>query len=220
MISFERCINLASVKQNSDSSRPDPRCFLNKLNECWRVFAMKILFPVVAMVLLCGCAAGVSRYGYSVEPSIHSAVPDIAIKKDAHFEKEDVDVLGRIKVYDKFFSTKCDEATVFDIVLGDAGALGADLVNILWDKQPGYVWTVCYRMEAEFLRFHDREMAENIHSDPKYELACIQRRGEVGRQRKDKAYALAVVGGATGPVGAGIAGSAMASEARGEVICP
>ncbi len=65
--------------------------------------------------------------------------------------------------------------------------LGADVINIVKEKQPGF-WSNCYKVEAEFLRFVDREMVKNNTSAPKYKTEHIIKRSEETAKKNQRHF--------------------------------
>ncbi len=118
----------------------------------------------VLLLLLFGCDAQITREGYKAEDLGETSQPDccVAIKNNININREEVEVLGKIKASDTGFSTACDEEYVLDIFGEDACALGADIINIVEEEQPDYFWSTCYRAKAEFLRLKDRQYAGSI----------------------------------------------------------
>jgi len=155
------------------------------------------------VILLCGCAVGVLRHGYVLDPALEGKSCNVAIKRDFKFADLEMKVLGNIEVYDNLLSVDCDERAVFDTVIADACALRADVINVTGEKQPDYFWTMCYRVNAQFLRLADPEQAIQIESDPHYEMAAIQQRASISTQRAGQAYAIGMVGMILGSLIAG-----------------
>ncbi len=165
------------------------------------------------VIVLCGCAAEVSRHGYVLDPSQVGISCDVPIKRDFHFSDQEIHVLGNIEIHDKFMPNQCDEGAVFKTVIADACALNADVINVVGEKQPDYVWTSCYGVNAQFLRFVDREQTISIESDPHYEMSAIQQRAAISKQRASAASATAIaIGVVAGVIAGSMAGSAAGSK--------
>lgn len=114
--------------------------------------------------------------------------------------------LGNIEVYDhNLISSNCDIYTVLSILKGDGCYLGADYINITEEKYPDYIWSVCYRVKAEFVKT-DKGKTEKFESDPQYDFAKLKQEGEVSRRRGNAAYMNAVGGGLVGGVVGGAIG--------------
>jgi hypothetical protein len=164
---------------------------------------MKTILTIVlctATILISGCAAGITRTGYRLPKNQNASNLQrcpIAIQSNAKYDNTNVVVLGRIDAYDTGFSTDCDEAYVLDIFCKEACALGADLVNVTEEKQPDF-WSTCYRANAEFLRFKDREQAKVLLSDAKYAPDLIIDRSEKSKKRAREIIAASVMGGLLG----------------------
>ena len=104
------------------------------------------------LLALCGCAAGISRQGYTlgdVRQPGHPTDCHLAFKCKATYESNEVEVVGHIKAYDTSVSVTCDEAYILDIFSKEACALGADVVNVTDEHYPSF-WSTCYQAKAEF----------------------------------------------------------------------
>lgn len=140
---------------------------------------LQIISLCCGVILISGCAVGISRKGYKLPPGEmeagvgHAPIP---IEVNMHFNTNDVVVLGSIHSYDKGFSLNCDEATVLNIFREDGRILRADVINITEEKQPSVWGSSCYRARAQFLRFKDRAVARALVSDPKYKPELVAAR--------------------------------------------
>ncbi|MDP2906009.1 MAG: hypothetical protein Q8O22_06905 [Candidatus Omnitrophota bacterium] len=125
----------------------------------------------INIILLAGCASVITRYGYDVKDISNKNAYlgcSIPIKKDLQYNKNDMEVLGSVKSGDTGFSLECGKGYVLGIFKQEACALGADLINITYER--GFdIWSSCYRAKAEFLRFKDREKVKTLRSDAAYE---------------------------------------------------
>lgn len=127
-----------------------------------------ILFFVI--VELTGCASVITRYGYKLEdiPNRNAYLGcRIPIKKDFQYNNDEVEILGSIKAGDTGMSFKCGKGDVLTIFRQEGCALGADLINITYDRDID-LWSSCYRAKADFLRLKDREKAKTLKSDAGY----------------------------------------------------
>ncbi len=148
--------------------------------------AIEKTFSCLFLIILVGYISGISRSGYRVEnnPEVYSSDCKVSIQYQAKFNENEVEMLGRIKAFDTLFSVKCYEAFILEKFAREACILGADVINIIKEKHPDILST-CYRAEAEFLRFFDREMAKKNTSSPKYETEqIIERSQEAARRNK------------------------------------
>jgi hypothetical protein len=155
-----------------------------------------------AAVLFTGCAAGVKRIGYQAPPKQEvKAAPRgaIAIQKKTDYDKSAVELLGKIKVYDAGFSTECDEALVLDLICSEGYALKADLVIITKEKYPD-LWSTCFRADADFVRFKDREAVKALVSDAQYAPELIIERSERAGKRTRNMIIGTVAGGVLGGI--------------------
>ena len=112
------------------------------------------IFMLIFVIVLAGCAMGIKRQGYDAgvfEAGGASSDCRVLIEKEASFPENEIEVLGKVDVYDAGFSIKCDEFTVLEILRKEACALGANLINITEDNSPDD-WSTCYRVKAELLR--------------------------------------------------------------------
>jgi hypothetical protein len=168
--------------------------------------AMKTTLLMVlccALILVAGCAAGITRTGYQLPAGQNSKdLPKrpIAIRNDWKYDTNDVVWLGTIHDYDTGFSTECDEAFILDLFCREGSMVGADLINITDEKQPSPWTSTCYRATADFLRFKDREKAKGLLSDAKYAPDLIIERSAASGKRTKEVLAGAVGGGLLGAI--------------------
>ncbi len=166
---------------------------------------MLSLFMFMSCLFLISCSAGVTRSGYKFQDiqAFHDfSGCRVVIKNNADFTTDEVTIVGNIKVFDTQFSVECDEEYVLDLLTKEACALGADIVNIIEEKQPN-IWSTCYRAKAQYLRVNNRQRALILKSDPQYEWSIVQQRGAKGRQRTNEAVSGSIMGGAIGGAAAG-----------------
>lgn len=153
-------------------------------------FLIRATLSILAFGLIaCTGPVGITREGY--EPPSDEALSQacdckIVIKNNASFSENDVEVLGAVKFYDTGFSVVCDEEYVLELASLEACTLGADLVNIIEDKQPDY-WSTCYRAEANFLSLNNRDKATGLTSDARYDWRLVEERARSGRQATEHA---------------------------------
>ncbi len=153
------------------------------------------------IVLLSGCAAGISRTGYKPPENKIATTPPrpIAIQCNAKYDTNDVVVLGAIHAYDTGFSTACDEASILDIFCKEGNSLGADLIDLTEEKQPDF-WSTCYRAKAQFIQFKDREKAKGLVSDAKFAPELVIERSVESKKRSRDLIMATVFGGALGAI--------------------
>lgn len=153
--------------------------------------------------LVSGCAAGIKRTGYSLpantKPEDLKACP-IVMQANAKYNTNEVTVLGAIRAYDTGMSVGCDEAEILDIFAREGCMLGADLINITDEKQPNPWTSSCYRANATFIRFNDREKAKTLVSDAKYSPDQVIERTVAASKRTREIIVGTVLGGAVGAV--------------------
>jgi hypothetical protein len=146
------------------------------------------ILATVCAVALCGC--GFSRIGYTVseqqETVAHCNVP---IKKKARFSEAEVKTLGTVIAHDHYLNSEaCDIEAVLGRIREDACYLKADLINITYEEQPDYNWSICFRVEADLLKFNDPKEAKSIESDPQYDWAKVKEQGRIAREKGKNAY--------------------------------
>ncbi|HJV34327.1 hypothetical protein [Geomonas sp.] len=151
---------------------------------------MKTIFRALATicaVALCGC--GYSRIGYTVSEQQTVEQCNVPIKKKAHFREGEVKILGTVIAHDHYLnSEECDIEAVLRRVRVDACYLKADLINITYDEQPDYNWSICYRVQADLLKFTNPAEAKSIEPDPQYEWSKVQEQGAISREKGKNAY--------------------------------
>lgn len=122
------------------------------------------IFIFFSFFLLVGCAAKITRYGYTIQDIQNNTQYSgcfMPIKKDFTYNKEEVEILGEILAGDTGFSTDCNEGHVLNVFRQEACALKADLINIIYERNTD-IWSSCYRAKAQFLRFKDRGKVKNL----------------------------------------------------------
>jgi|SRR5450756_12514 len=159
------------------------------------------MFVGVVLILLSGCAAGITRTGYQLpagKASKDLPLEAIAIQANVHYNTNEVDVLGSIHAYDNGLSTDCDEATIIETFCREGHMLGADLIDITEEKQPNPWTSTCYRAKATFLRYKDRAKAKGLVSDPQYAPALIMERSTAATHRNNVVLGATLAGGVPG----------------------
>jgi hypothetical protein len=152
------------------------------------------------LLALCGCAAGISRQGYTlrdINKPGHPTDCHLTVKCNATYALADADVVGHIEAFDTSVSINCDEAYVLDIFCKEACALGADVVNVTDEHYPNF-WSTCYRAKAEFLRYKDRDQVKLLVSDAKYDPQLIIQRSKESKKRTEAVIIATVMGGVLG----------------------
>jgi hypothetical protein len=155
-----------------------------------------------------GCAASVSRIGYTPPPAqlaaSETAEPDggacpVLVTADTAAVAGGT-LLGQIRYRDSGFSTRCDEATALRLFQADACALDADVALITSERGPN-LWSTCYRAEAAFYRVPDSTALADVRDRRDPNLLLVNRGAGSGQQ------ALWLVG-----FGVGLAGSAILTD--------
>ena len=160
-----------------------------------------ICFFLLITLFLNACAAGYSRKGYDPKKLTYDNTNTnckIAIKNNYDFESVNGIVLGEIKAYDVGLSMHCSEAVVLSTFILDACALGAQLINITKEEQPGYWTSACYRAEAQFIKITDPNIASLIFSDEKYSPEKVNERSELTHKINEASIGAGVGGGLLG----------------------
>lgn len=131
-----------------------------------QMYKIILLFSLISF---CGCVAGISRQGYKLEDTKNKSLSscDLVIKKKYVYNKDAVDILGKINSYDTGLSVTCNQDYVLSIFCEEACALGADILNIIEEKTSD-IWSSCYRAKAEFLRLKDRQKIEELKNSEQY----------------------------------------------------
>ena len=159
------------------------------------------MFLGVAVILLSGCAVGITRTGYQLpagKTSKDLPLEAVAIQANVWYTTNEVDVLGSIHAYDNGLSTDCDEATVLEMFCREGHMLGADVIDITEESQPNPWTSTCYRAKATFLRYKDREKAKGLVSDLHYAPALIVERANAATHRNNVVLGAALTGGIVG----------------------
>ena len=131
---------------------------------------MRTLILLIVIISLTGCASVMTRYGYDLQsiPNRNAHLGcSIPIKRDFRYNKDEAEILGSIKAGDTGFSLECGKGYVLGIFRQEACALGADLINITYERGLD-LWSSCYRAKADFLRLKDREKVKTLESDVAY----------------------------------------------------
>jgi len=123
---------------------------------------------VFSQLVLLGCSAGISRSVYVQRSDRIYSPCDAVIINNLKIDQNEIEILGKAKVFDTGFSVKCDEEFVLSILRKEACALGADVINITEEKYPDS-WSTCYRAKAEFIRLRKSQSLTSLKSDPQYD---------------------------------------------------
>lgn len=164
--------------------------------------AQRQSIPLVAScILICvyGCSASVTRTGYETS-ALQTAAIDcskIVIKNHAVISEDVAVVVGRVSASDSGFSTECNERYVLGIFKTDACALGADIVNITKESQPGF-WSSCYQAEADLIKLKDKTQLGTLASDSRYASEAVGARSKKAADCLTQSVIGASVGGLLG----------------------
>lgn len=168
-------------------------------------------FLLIALVCLSGCVSGTSHRNNNtaatapVAPTAPAEPCRIAIKFRMKYDPANVEVLGSKQ------GSQPDEGRVLQRFCNEACRLGADLVNILEEKQPDK-WSSCYRAKVEFVRFKDRDVVKKLYSDISYDSQFVHQRVQEAKQRDRDEMRAAIIRGAIGGAVGGAIGAAAAGR--------
>ena len=171
---------------------------------------IRIVFITIMIFTLTGCSIGISRIGYNqteLKKNYNEQNCKLAIKCEAQYSSDEVEVLGKIRSYETGFSINCSEIEVLTIFCEDACALGADIVNLTWEELPHTAGSTCYRATAELLRLKDREAATQVKSDEKYYPENLIARAKLADKHFQRRIQKAIEEGIEGGIEAGIMSS-------------
>ena len=153
------------------------------------------------LFILSACAAGINRNGYDAKKlnyDFSNKTCKIAIKKNADFPEDKIEILGEIKAYDTGCSLKCSESLILSLFLEDACALGADVVNIIKEDHPNPWKSACYQAEAQLVKILDPELAANVKTDRQYAPELIVERSKITEEIAQRAISAGLAGGLSG----------------------
>jgi len=141
----------------------------------------RILFFLIAGLLLSSCTHRIVRTGYHVKKSDHITC-DVPIKKDIVISDTLATKIGEIKLGESGFSVVCSEEHAINILKGEACAIKADLIVITEETRPD-LWSSCYRCRANFYKFIRTENKGIVENDEKYEIQNLKSRVSNDRMR-------------------------------------
>lgn len=144
---------------------------------------IKLLKIIVICFLCLGCASTIKRSGYSIpSKQTHDYQAKVIVLRNASFLNINHTVIGKVHVGDSGVSLKCNEYYVLGILERDALDLNADIINITKEIQPNMV-SSCYRVDAEFVKFNDKDDLLTFSRDPGYSLEQV-----LFRNKHQRAY--------------------------------
>lgn len=124
------------------------------------------VLKLALLIVFSSCSHKIVRTGYQVGDKAQGYC-DVPIKKGSLPNTSQVVKLGEVKLKDSGASTKCNEGDAIRVLKDEACYLGADVVVITNEKRPDVI-SSCYRCTAEFYRFSEDYIGENITSDDEY----------------------------------------------------
>lgn len=114
------------------------------MKKCW------IVFPF--MLLLFSCTHKITRFGYKPAENIHNTNCVVQIVSEGQLLIDSTYTeLGKVRLGDKGFSTRCGSAEAKEILRNEACALNANTVVITDAIDPDIIST-CFRCRATFYR--------------------------------------------------------------------
>lgn len=133
----------------------------------------KSVFLAVILLFTIGCSHTVKRYGYELtETQQEVGDCDPEFYKEMPVDRDKYEVLGRVRLGDSGFSTKCHEDDAVRILKKEACGLNADAVNITDEKRASFI-SSCYRAEATFLKRKAETVANENKDDAEEEIGGL-----------------------------------------------
>lgn len=111
---------------------------------------------IILLAILWGCAPSINRIGYEEATAPADTACVLKLTKFATFSADEAVVLGEFESGDSGLSTDCGKEDILEILHDDGCALGADVVNITEEKEPGFL-SSCYRIKAQFLELATKD---------------------------------------------------------------
>jgi hypothetical protein len=162
---------------------------------------MRILFIILLLIFISGCAVGIERRGYTqseVNNAINLESCKIAVKYKENYNNSEVaKIIGTIRSYEQGFSINCSEIEVLSIFYKEACIQGADIINIVEEKHISFAST-CYRATAELVKLKDRETTKCLESDPRYSLENLKNRAMIDEKEFRRQISAGILGGLFG----------------------
>jgi hypothetical protein len=144
----------------------------------------------------CTTTATYTREGYKLanEQSLPKTC-DIPIK--FQMNNSEKTVLGVIESHEPVMGTHCHEEMVLNRFRQEGCYIGANLINVIKERQPDYFFRACYQATAELVK-----VKGSYKSDAKYESEPLHKRSMISHQKAIDANARAVGAGIDGGLGA------------------
>ena len=160
---------------------------------------MKNIFKFSTIFLwltIIGCSHKITRIDYANNNQNRDDCK-IIVKKNAHFAESEISVLGKIKLGDTGFSTKCEEFQAIEILRREGCSLDADIVNILEETRAD-LWSTCYRVTAEFYKFKDSLKVKDLKVEEEYSSESIDDRLVLDKDNKKNMILGSIIGSVIG----------------------
>ena len=136
---------------------------------------MERSFPHLQLILLFvvvifSCSPSIHRIGYKLPSDYPEGPCDIPMVNDSTLKFDERLVIGTIEIGDPGAAINCGAKKITEIIQMEACRIKADLINIKKLKPPDF-WSSCYRLTADFIKFHDTTIVtEYIHPRSYYDL--------------------------------------------------
>ena len=167
---------------------------------------------LLALVCVGGCASTPEYYtttAATTSPAPSVEQPEmcrVVIQYHSKYDPDKVDVVKNNKP-----SGRGREDRVLQHFCDEACRIGADLVNIKEEKQPGESGSYYYA-KVEYVRFKERDDVKKLRSDISYDGQYINQRVQQIKSRENDQIRGAIIGGALGGAVGGVIGAAAAGR--------
>lgn len=141
----------------------------------------RIIYCLLISLLFWNCAHRITRTGYQVKKSDYKFC-EVVIQRFTTISDTVAKKIGEIELDDSGVSTSCSEVDAINILKGEACALNADLIIIVWESRPG-LGSTCYSCKAEFYKFDTSTSIKGIENDQDYNQDKLQQRVSDDRKR-------------------------------------
>ena len=108
---------------------------------------------IVLAIYICGCmhTVKIQDFRETANNQTQTTECDIKVVKGMDAPPQNYILLGRVELDDSGFSFWCSEADAHVTFIEQACSLGANIVNIVYERLPG-LQSSCYRATAEFIK--------------------------------------------------------------------
>ena len=145
---------------------------------------LQSLLFITALLFLNSCNPKISTSLSKKYPALDYKQAVLVIGLD-QTEPDEAEVLGKVKIGDKGFTTNCSYETVIDKAKMEARKVGGNAIKIIEHKPPTIMGSSCHRITAEILRIENIDnfipkVEEEILLDVDYAILNVYRNGGVG----------------------------------------